>query len=174
MSRVPFVFIFLLIGLFSCTQKKRFNPDEWYLKTRLAILKDASRRPDSSATNINIYDPNRVYYLLKRKAIRSYLKGSKDGNAVTFYSKDGLFELRREIAKNDTILFEGITYKKHFYGLSTWWYRNGEIRKQGIRWNDKEIGLWKTPMSDSKGSEVYLFRAGHDEKIDSLEYMKVD
>jgi hypothetical protein len=166
-------YVFILIGLMSCV-KSPFSPDEWYLRTKLIILQDASRNFDSTNLNINPFSPDMRYYLLKGKAVRSFLKGSKGGFTVVFYSKDCNFELRREVADNGSVLFEGITYKKHFYGLSTWWYVDGELKRQGVRWNDKKVGLWKTWPLDQKNSIVYLFRAGKENMIDSLQRLKVD
>ena len=88
----------------------------------------------------------------------------------TRYSADKKFELRREIYPSGQLAFEGVYYNGNFYGLSTWWFENGQTREQGIRFNDQKISIWKT--WDEQGNLLRKKDYNNTTLIDSLTLIK--
>jgi antitoxin component YwqK of YwqJK toxin-antitoxin module len=81
-------------------------------------------------------------------------------------SADHNFELRREICKNGRYGFEGIFYKDEAFGPSNSYHCNGQLCNQCIRFNGKDIGIWKT--WDEKGNIREEIDYKNLQKLDSL------
>lgn len=144
----------------NCTNDPAPDPaNKWYEETKAEILKQADHKPDSVVTVKNnaakretltdgsiivpettlvfenAYSGGRLFH--RRTIKHGKLRGE------THFSADGSFELSKEIFENGNLLFEGIAYNGHSYGLSTWNHPNGKLAKQGLRFNDQRIGTWK-------------------------------
>lgn len=144
----------------NCADSPAPDPaNKWYEETKAEILKQADLEPDSVVTfkntiakretlmNGRIIVPETTLvvekaYIDGRVFHKRVLKEEKL-RAEVFYSTNGAFELRSEFYENGNYLFEGIACNGHFYGPSTWKYANGKIKKQGVRFNDQQIGMWK-------------------------------
>lgn len=144
----------------NCANSPAPDPaNKWFEETKAEILKQADHKPDSVVTVKNntakretltdgsIFVPETalVFQNSYFNGKLFYRRTKKYGKLIgeTHYSTDGNFELRREIFENGNSLFEGFTYKDHFYGLSTWNHSNGRPAKQGVRYNNHRIGIWK-------------------------------
>lgn len=149
-----------------CADNANDNPgDKWYDETKAEILKQAEVKPDSITRAEDSITVKEYSYSNGNVFHERWLKGGKL-RAETFYSKDGNFELRREIFENGVFLFEGIVYNDHFYGLSTWNHQNGKPEQQGIRFNDQKIGVWKKWDEAGKLTEETDYK--NLQKLDSL------
>lgn len=154
------VLLYAALLFISCNNSPAPDPAiTWYEETKAEILKQADLEPDSVVTFKNTIAKRET--LMNGKIIvpettlvveKAYLDGrifhvrilsEEKPRAETFYSINGAFELRRELYPNGNYLFEGIIYNDHFYGLSTWSHANGKTEKQGVRFNDQRIGVWK-------------------------------
>jgi hypothetical protein len=108
-------------------------------------LKQSDLKADSTISTFNedsTFRREHYYSGGQEFLLKGYNKGVL--RLETHYSKDKKFELRREICEDGNWSFEGIAYKEHFYGLSTWKNCKGQLDHQGIRYNDQKIGVWKT------------------------------
>ena len=117
---------------------------KWYEYTKDEILKQANLKADSIAIVFIKDSTIREEYLFSELHLFKQNDYFLDTLIVeTYYSKNSNFELRREICRNGNYGFEGIFYKDNFYGLSSWWYCNGQLQSQGVRHNGEWIGIWK-------------------------------
>jgi antitoxin component YwqK of YwqJK toxin-antitoxin module len=171
MKRHHITFLTLLtIGLFltrCASNDGKTSSDKWYEDTKAEILKQADLKPDS--TTLTFYDDStfkKEHYFSggHEYLLKGYYKGIL--SLETYYSNDGNFELRREVCDNGNLGFEGIVYKDHFYGLSTWRYCDGQIDHQGVRHNDKKIGVWK--KFDEAGKQIEETDYKNIEQLDSM------
>lgn len=163
-------FALLTVGLFltrCATNDGKTSSDKWYEDTKAEILRQADLNPDSTSLTYNEDSTFKKEHYFSGG--HEYLLKGYDKEILrleTHYSKDGNFELRREICDNGNFGFEGIVYKGHFYGLSTWRYCNGQIEHQGVRHNDKKIGIWK--KFDETGKQIEETDYKNLEQLDSL------
>lgn len=167
----------------NCANSPAPDPaNKWFEETKAEILKQADHKPDSVVTvknntakretltdgSIRIPDTTLIFenaYFNGRVFHKQVLKQDKL-RAEIFYSNDGAFELWKEFYENGIYLFEGIAYNKHFYGPSTWKYENGKIKKQGVRFKDQKIGIWKD--LDETGEKLQKVDYKNLDKLDSL------
>ena len=167
----------------NCANSPAPDPaNKWFEETKTEILKQADHKPDSVVTvknnnakretltngNIIIPDTTLIFenaYFNGRLFHKQVVKEGKL-RAEIFYSNDGAFELRKEFYGNGVSLFEGIAYNSHFYGPFTWHYENGKIKKQGIRFRDQKIGMWRD--LDETGEKQQRIDYRNLDKIDSL------
>ena len=66
----------------------------------------------------------------------------------SFYDSSQNLEIRQEICEDGMLLFEGILWKGDFYGPAKWYHCNGQIDFSGIRYKDKDIGVWEYYAED--------------------------
>ena len=146
---------------------RKTSPDKWYEDAKAEILKQSELKPDSTIITFDEDSTFKKVHLFS-SGHEFLLKGYNKGflRLETRYSKDGNFELRREICNNGNYAFEGIVYKSNFYGLSTWFYCDGKIDHQGVRYNNQKIGIWKKFNETGKQIEETDYK--NLEKIDSL------
>ncbi len=136
-------------------------------QTMVAILEDYKLGTDSSALS-PVDDPNFEEYReyrqgqLKRKLIRS-----KDGRPLYeyYFGPDG-WEVRYIYCGNGQTNFVGLAKDGEFYGLSQWWYCNGQPEHAGFRYKGKKFGTWNYYKED--GSLDYTEDFGMLEYLDSL------
>jgi len=155
------------------TQTDSLADDSWYKALRQKIITE-SLKFDSTSIEPFEPDPSRQvtnYFLGDRKQKMEMPSTDSTGGLVILYSKDGKLELRKEICANGQVAFEGITYEDHFYGLSTWWHCNGQIREQGLRYRNKQIGSWK--QWNEKGVLIKTTEHPDQHLLDSLRAMKL-
>lgn len=157
MKRYYRIYFFLMTVVFfhsRCASKAgKTLSASWYEFTKAEILKQADLSPDSIISSYNedrSFKKEHYFSGGHEYLIRGYDKGILC--IETHFSKEGSFELRRELCDNGNLTFEGIAYKKHFYGLSTWRYCDGQLMQQGVRYDDKKVGVWKT--FDQKGRQI--------------------
>lgn len=160
------ILLFLTIGLLMtrCTNKA----DKWYEDTKAEILKQSAVKTDSITYTYFRGDSSfkeEHYYF---KGHEFLLNGYRNGvfRLEIHYSKDGKFELRREIHNNGSFAFEGIVYQSEFYGLSTWRYPDGKINRQGIRYKSEPVGVWKS--FDEKGNLIAKDDYGNMDRLADL------
>ena len=146
---------------------KHLNAYHWYTSTKSIILSDSNAYTDS--TSLEKYPDGKTHkiwsYNHGHPTVEKWYREAGEEAAETNFSHDGLFELRKEICKDGNPLFEGIFYKDHAYGPSTWWRCDSTIDEQGIRFNDREIGVWQYWDSSGKVEKINYHR---EELIDSL------
>ena len=145
----------------------RTSSDKWYEDTKAEILKQSDLKPDSTALMYNedsTFTKEHYFSAGHEFHLKGYNKGIL--RLEIHYSKDRNFELRREICDNGNFGFEGIVYKDHFYGLSTWRYCDGQIHHQGIRHNGKKVGVWK--KFDESGKQIEETDYKNTELLDSM------
>ena len=139
------LYILIIALLTHCTNHDRKEQsNKWYLETKTEILKQSNLNADSTSQTFN-EDKSYLtedYYSFGHKFLTKGYNNTIPRLEI-HYSKDGNFELRRELCDNGNLGFEGITYKEHFYGLSTWRRCNGTLDQKGVRFNDQKIGIWK-------------------------------
>ncbi len=141
-----FLFIVGLTLFISCnTDKKKFDSDQWYNKTKNFILTESNLPIDSTSTEN--YE-NGIMHKLKsfnkgHLTIEKWFRETGEQVLETHYSKDGDFELRREICTNGKVAFEGVFFQKNSYGLSTWWGCGKFKQDEGKRFRNSRIGVWK-------------------------------
>jgi len=161
------IFAILLVAHFltGCNNRskdKRWNIDEkdqkWYDNTKAAILRQSDVKTDSVISIFKGDSSHKYCYYYSQGHIS--LKKGYNKNKLRLevhYSTDGLFELRREICDTGNYVFEGITYMADFYGLSTWWYCDGRIQRQGVRFKNDDVGNWKVWDEEHKLYIHYSF-----------------
>jgi antitoxin component YwqK of YwqJK toxin-antitoxin module len=145
-----FIMIEILLSHCACNNLKT-SPNKWYEETKAEILKQSEYKPDSTTFTFNhdsSYRRAHFFFHGQEFLMKGYNKGHL--RLEIHYSKDRNFELRREWHDNGIWGFEGIVYKKDFYGLSTWRHSNGQIEEQGIRCRNEKIGIWKTWSKEGK------------------------
>lgn len=167
-------FLLLLITItifFSCgTQPKTFDPDKWYKKTKELILKESNVSIDSIKTeNYETGQRHKVKsFSGGRIAFERWYRESGEQVAQINYATNRDLEIRQEICQSGKIAFEGIFYKGNSYGLSTWWGCGKYKQDEGIRFNDKKIGIWK---KYSENGDSTLTDYGNSNYVDSLNYI---
>ncbi len=162
---IGIIIVLILPGCHS-PSSSTFNDrsQEWYDQTKKEILVQSDLKEDSTASTLNNGSGwEQSYYHGHLFQGKCYGKGML--TYETHYSRDGLFELRREVCVNGSISFEGIVYRKGFYGLSTWWYCNRHLKSQGVRFMGKSIGKWKKWDENGK---VSITESGRYSAIDSM------
>lgn len=143
------------------------STEKWYENTKATILKQSDLKPDSTTLTFNedsTFKKEHSFSGGHEFLLKGYNKGIL--RLETHYSKDGNFELRREVCDNGNFGFEGIVYKSNFYGLSTWRYCEGQLENQGVRYNDQKIGIWKN--FDKTGKQTDETDYKNIEKLDSM------
>jgi antitoxin component YwqK of YwqJK toxin-antitoxin module len=164
---------FLIILLFcSCNQRPNpFNPNDWYQERKERILSESNLPTDS--TSIERYENGKAHKVKSfnhgHPTVEKWYRETGEQVVQTNYSRDGLFELRREICKDGKPLFEGIFYKGQGYGPSTWWRCGRSKEEEGVRFKDLKIGVWKYWDTSGKVSEAD-YKNGN--IIDSLQWIK--
>jgi hypothetical protein len=167
---------FLTLFLSSCSDSRVKRANEWYEGTKAEILKQSDLIADSTRYELNKDNSFRREYKYCKGHLFLVLGYSID--SISFkkrleihFSKDGDFELRREICANGTYLFEGVFYKDHAYGLSTWRHCNtGQLDDQGIRFKGQTIDIWK--WWDENGKLIRVSDGKNLDKLDSLPELK--
>gem|GEM_PF-3448373 len=137
---------------------------KWYMLTKNEILRQSTIKPDSIVKDKDTDKygcKNEYYFSHGRKCVAKIYKND-DLRAEIYYSKNNNFELRREICNNKqkpsqiVYLFEGIVYKGHFYGLSTWLKcSDGSLDNIGNRFNDAYIGKWRKGNGEITDNQRY-------------------
>jgi antitoxin component YwqK of YwqJK toxin-antitoxin module len=160
----------LTVGLFltrCASNDSKTSADKWFEDTKAEILKQSDLKPDSITLTFNedsTFKKEHSFSAGREFLLKGYNKGIL--RLETHYSKDGNFELRREVCDNGNFGFEGIVYKSHFYGLSTWRHCNGQLDEQGVRHNDQKIGVWR--KFDETGKQIEATDYKNIEKLDSM------
>lgn len=157
----------LLLLTSSCGQlNNSHETDNWYEDTKQLIVENAESKPDSSM----IFFGNQKFSVISYKNGLHIKQNNYCKNTTlcgeTLFGKDTTLELRREIYPNGQYAFEGIYYNGYFFGLSTWWYDNGQIRKQGFRFKNSKIGTWRE--FDKDGKVIAESDYNNLDKLDSL------
>lgn len=142
--------------------------DDWYETTKQRIITEADLPAETLSTGKYAdTDLTEITYSHHDQKLKTeILREDSSLTAITLYSKDGQFELRKEICPNGQTGFEGIVYDGHFYGLSTWWHCNGQLSHQGIRYKDKKVGIWNRWDENGNLTETTDYENEH--LIDSL------
>jgi hypothetical protein len=133
----------------------------WFDNTKSEILRQSDLSPDSLGGD-SVYV---VFYYKGRKFNESRFYGGKK-RFEAFSSRDGDFELRREVCENGTIRFEGILYQGFFYGPSKWFNCDGSLSDEGFRFKGEHIGKWE--YWDSKLNSNYIEDHQRYSVVDSL------
>jgi hypothetical protein len=150
--------ILLILFLASCTQKpKPFDPNHWYWDTKALILSESNLPSDSTVTEK--YDDGKTHKVRSfnhgHPTVEKWYRETGEQVVQTNFSRDGLFELRKEICEDGKPGFEGIFFKDRAYGLSTWWKCGKSIKEEeGLRYKDQKIGIWKYWDSSGKVTEM--------------------
>lgn len=142
--------------------------DEWTVKTKAEIVLQS----DLTADNI-IKEPGENNRIKERHFYKGHTflnRIYKDGilNVEVHFSKDGAFELRKELWDNGIVAFEGIFYKGDAYGFSVWRFRNGDLNQIGTLFNNERISIWK-----EWGKDGQLVSEHNYENKDNLELMPI-
>jgi hypothetical protein len=135
----------LLVTVTGC-KRKVLQPQDWYDKTKLEILKQSELKPDSVSNEFERDSTLRnehSFFGGREFQLKAYLNGTLA--LEKRYSKDGTFGLVREICSDGTNSFEGISFKGRFYGISRWRFCDKAVgyRTEGIRFKDEKIGVWR-------------------------------
>ena len=161
-------YILIVLLLSSCTQKpKPLNPYHWYWETKSFILSESNLHADS--TSVEKYGDGKTHKIKSiyrgHPTIEKWYRETGEQVAQINYSRDGQFELRKEICKDGKPAFEGIFYKTEAYGPSTWWKCGKSKEEEGVRYKDRKIGVWKYWNNNGKVTETDY---KNDNLIDSL------
>lgn len=158
------LFALFIIGTIvnSCT--KMVSTEQWYSDTKAEILKQSQIKPDSIRTIHESVITKELGYFGKRLVHEVWFK-NKVPIYESYHSKDGGFELCREICENGIFCFEGIVADGYFTGLSTWRYCNGQLRRQGVRYRSHEIGIWKEWNEEGKLIKVTDYKKNGELKL---------
>jgi hypothetical protein len=165
-------YILIVVLLYSCTQKpKPLNPDHWYYETKEFILSESNLPTDS--TSIERYEDGKTHKVKsfnhRHSTIEKWYRETGEQVVQTNYSRDGLFELRKEICKDGKPGFEGIFYKGEGYGPSTWWRCGKSKEEEGVRFKDRKIGVWKYWDTSGKVTEADY---KNENLFDSLQWIR--
>ncbi len=116
----------------------------WFEKTKATILRQSKMNADSvgQLTSDDLVRRTELSYrdghLFLKKVFRQNILVQ-----VAFFDQSGEFELRRELCPNGKSRFEGIYVRAEAYGICTWYFCSGKIEKQGVRFRNKDVGIWK-------------------------------
>jgi hypothetical protein len=165
-------YLFALLLLSSCTlHPKPSDPEKWYRETKEIILSESSLPTDSTATEK--YADGTIHkaksYNHAHPTVEKWYRETGEQVVQTNFSRNGLFELRREICKDGKPGFEGIFFQGNAYGLSTWWRCGKSKEEEGIRYKDQKIGVWKTW---DVGGKLSATDYGHVNLMDSLPWIR--
>lgn len=165
-------FILIIVIACSCTQaRKSVDPYVWYRETKAQILTESNLPTDSTA--IEKYENGKTHKLKSfhqgHPTVEKWYRENGDQVVQTSFSRSGQLELRMELCSDGKPGFEGIFFKDHGYGPSTWWRCGKSKEEEGVRYNDKNIGIWKN--WDTAGNQTET-NYGHAEVIDSLQWIK--
>ncbi len=139
-----FRFVLFLVLAAGLTAAAPVDQKAWFEKTRAAILRQSKMNADSvgQQTSDDLVRRTELSYreghLFLKKVYRQNILVQ-----VAFFDQSGEFELRRELCPNGKSRFEGIYVKGEAYGICTWYFCSGKIEKQGVRFRNKDIGIWK-------------------------------
>lgn len=136
----------LLFGLLlgACTPAPSPPALRWYEQTKAALLQVAELPIDSTRV---VWAPDSQRHLIEyfSEGIVLWTEHYQQGKlaAQTLHSRNGQFELRREGCEDRRIAFEGLVFEDAHYGLARWWYCNGMLSEQGMRFRDVKVGRWE-------------------------------
>jgi hypothetical protein len=161
----------VLLLLHQCRPETPPDVATWYENLRADIQKKADLQADTTHFEYlaDSTFSHRVFIRGKRVFREEWYGKAGDLQGVSLYMPDGRFELRSEICPDGSRGFEGILFKNKFYGPCTWWYCNGQMRQQGYRFANREIGLWR--RWDENGVLVDSVDRGNGALLDSLVLM---
>ena len=170
-----FKFLTLLLLLsYSCSNDPRIYATKWTNDIKQKILIDAQVIPDSSyfdTVGLSLWfykfgKKVKTYHfqrLLDHQG-KLYLDTSKA--VITYYSKDGNFELVTSRCAPGNGGFESVRYKYYFYGQTEFRFCNGKIREKGFRFYNKDVGTWVT--YDSAGNVINTVDYGSNNLLNKL------
>jgi len=143
----------------------------WYEEARTRLAAVASEGTDSTVQRPSADSTRTTECFFSgghRTISRDYYRDSR-WIGETVYSRDGRFELRREICPTGQTTFEGIFYGGHYYGLSSSWACGDTLRldQEGVRYRDQKVGTWKIWNDSAKTWKTRDY--GHENLLDSLE-----
>ena len=150
-------------------RKQTATPTDRYASLR-AKIQNAADLPADTTHFEHLADSafsHRTFLRAGRIFREEWYGKAGDLQGVSLFTPDGKFELRREICPDSSTGFEGILVKNKFYGPCTWWYCNGQMRQQGYRYANREIGAWR--RWDENGVLVDSIERGNRHLLDSLE-----
>lgn len=163
----PLLLMTSAILMIACNPNQ--HDDAWTARVKEKIIAESDLPTDSAFTS-EVADMGfkKIRYYSKRTLTREKWHHANGFQPVEIlYSKDGLFQLRRELCENGTVSFEGVFFKDQAYGMSTWWSCDDHsVLEQGIRYKGKQVGFWKTKDDAGKTTKVNF---GKYPLIDSLE-----
>jgi antitoxin component YwqK of YwqJK toxin-antitoxin module len=165
--------IFCIAFLYiSCNTPSADIGIEWSKTIKQKIIEDSSiasnhMKIDSSEGkywNLEIYRDE-----IKTKQFRIH-SITKDTLVSIYFSQDQNFELIRELCPTGEISFEGIRFKGVHIGLAEFHYCNGQLKEQGLRFNDEDVGFWKE--WNEKGELVNEIDKGNAKLLNKLKGIK--
>ena len=157
-----------VLFLMQCRKPAPASPEVWYQTLRSDIQRQADRTADTTHVQ-HLADStfsHRVYIHDKRVFREEWYGKAGDLQGRSLFTPDGRFEWRCEICPDSSVGFEGILFKNKFYGPCTWWYCSGQMRQQGYRYANREIGIWR--RWDEAGVLVDSVDRGGRHLLDSL------
>ncbi len=159
--------------LMQCRKTTPFSPETWYQTLRTTIQSQADLQADTTHFEYlaDSTFSHRAFIHGGRVFREEWYGKAGDLQGKSLFTPDGKFEWRCEICPDRSVGFEGILFKNKFYGPSTWWYCNGQMRQQGYRYANREIGIWR--RWDENGVLVDSIDRGNHDLLDSLRHISV-
>ncbi|WP_143159871.1 hypothetical protein [Chitinophaga jiangningensis] len=161
-----------ILTIIACNQPQtRVAHEQWFSNTKAEILRQATAEPDSTAFSFSDDRNQREqaqfigHHLLSKKGF--------DHDVLRYeiyFSKDGMFQFRRDYHQNGRPAFEGILYNNDGYGLTTRWLENGREQSYGVRFAGKPVGEWR--MKQQKGMKSYYQDYGGTTNIEKFPVLK--
>lgn len=169
--------LFLVLVLQSCQPSLTDFATNWTNDIKQKIIEDANHHSDkmfydSASNDITLYkgDIKLKFFHLTSTFDSVRNKSSLDTALSIFYSKDQNFELVRELCLVNSRSFEGIRYKGNHLGLALFVYCNGQIKEEGLRYNNLPVGVWTS--FDERGNKIKEVDNGNTEKLTNLYKIK--
>lgn len=165
--RCFFLYCGILLLLVRCREQPP-DPSEWYASVSARIEQSAGLQADTTHLEFlaDSAFSHRTFIHRGHVFREEWYDRSGQLQGLSLFTPDGKFEWRREICPNGTTAFEGILFKNKFYGPCTWRYCNGQLRQQGVRFANREIGGWH--RWDQNGAPVDTIQRGNEQLADSL------
>jgi antitoxin component YwqK of YwqJK toxin-antitoxin module len=171
-----FIFILFAFLLQSCSESLEDYATVWSNEVKVKIIQDANENPDTIIFDTSYMDITLLKEERKLKFFHLNPKLNSDSTIIlydtaisTFFSKDGDFELIKELCPGNKRSFEGIRYKGRHIGVAEFKYCNGKIKERGCRFQG-DVGMWT--KYDSSGKIIEQTDYGNVSRLKSLKKIK--